>query len=145
MNQEEQVEVLRRLSQNVHEAFTNLRENEQSYLEAIEKHHDAKEVLARAIDSAYDEGNVIGKNEREREAHLRRLLPKEHNEEARLEALMRGAERTFNLWQRDAQRLSLQVEVAKMVYDLQFRMGMGIVWVPRIEGGFQSFGSEEKA
>lgn len=116
---EEQIEVLGMLSEKVHIVYLALRVAESDYLTALEEHADAKEKLARLIDDAYDEGNVVGKNEREREAHLRRMLPTEHNEVLRLEAKVRGAERLVRANQRDGERLALQVQIARMVYDLQ--------------------------
>lgn len=115
----DQLEVLAILSEKVHTVYLGLRSSETDYLLALEEHSIAREKLARLIDNAYDEGDVIGKNEREREAHLRRLLPAEHNEVLRLEAMVRGAERLMRGNQRDAERLALQVQIARMVYDLQ--------------------------
>lgn len=140
---DEQLSVLGSLSMKVHTAFMELRVRETDYLNAVEAHHDARETLARAIDVAYDQGEVIGKNEREREAHLRRLLPVEHNEEARLEALMRGVERDYRANLRDAERLTLQVHIARLVFDAQkANVLMVPIGVPHPEGGFAMYGHD---
>lgn len=119
MDIEEQLKVITRLSERVHDTFSSLKTAEMRYLNLVEEHGNRKESLARAIDDAYENGNVIGKNEREREAYLRKLLPNEHNELMRIEAVMRGAEREYRMWQRDVERLTLQVQIAKIVNDLQ--------------------------
>jgi hypothetical protein len=116
--QQERQEALRQLSENVDKVFAALSEAETAYLFALEAQHNAKETLARAIDMAYDDGDVVGKNEREREAHLRRLLPSEYNEAARRDALVRGAERVFREAQRDVERLTLQIRIMRMAQEL---------------------------
>lgn len=116
---EEQLKVIEKLSERVHETFNALKIAEVHYTDRVEQHFDAKERLARAIDAAYDEGEVVGKNEREREANLRRMLPDEFNEVLRCQALIWGAEREYKSRQRDAERLTLQVAIAKITNDLQ--------------------------
>lgn len=116
---EEQLEILRKLSQAVYDTYTLLISLEDKYFDLFEQHRTAKEVLMRAIDDAYENGDVIGKNEREREAYLRKMLPGEHNEVARLDAMMRGTEREVNRERRVAERLTLQVQIAKMVANVR--------------------------
>lgn len=118
MELDQQLEVIQQLSEHVHEVFNELKAAQIEYLTLLESHATAKETLARAIDRAYDERKVQGKNEREREANLRRLLPEEHREVLRLEALMRGAERHYIGLQRDGERLTLQVTIAKIINNI---------------------------
>lgn len=127
---DEQLEILRKLSEKVHSTYELLVSLEDSYLELFDQHRAAKEALARAVDDAYESGDVTGKNEREREVVLRRLLPGEYNEVARLEAMMRGVEREVNRERRMAERLTLQVEIAKMVNDVQYRLLRTYVTIP---------------
>lgn len=119
MDIEEQLKIVAHLSERVHDAFSALKTAEARYLNLVEEHGNRKEIWLRSVDVAYEEGKVIGKNEREREAHLRKLLPTEYNEMIRVEAIMRGAEREYRMYQRDVERLTLQVQIAKIVNDLR--------------------------
>lgn len=130
---EEQLEILRKLSQAVYDTYTLLISLEDNYFDLFDQHRAAKETLAFAIDDAYENGNVIGKNEREREAYLRKLLPTEHNEVMRLESMMRGVEREVNRERRVAERLTLQVEIAKMVANVRPQISQ-IIGVPVDKG-----------
>lgn len=114
---EQQLERLRSLSERVHETFTELADLEDNHLALVEEYRQAKEKLILAIDDAYGQGVVQGKNERERDAHLRSMLPGEHNEVLRLETMFRAAERLTRRKRTDAERLALQVQLARMTMD----------------------------
>lgn len=116
---EEQLDILRGLSEKVHIVYIELRNTELVYLLALEELYKAKLELAGAIDEAYIRGEVEGKNERERDAHLKILLPMRHKAVYDADAKVRETERAFRVNQRDAERLALQAKIGHMALLIQ--------------------------
>lgn len=90
-------------------AFTRLQEKTNEYLLAVEEQYGTRFVLTMAIDGAYREGSVVGKNEREREAHLREIFPELHTRMHDADARVRSAERAMKSSEIEAERLRLRV------------------------------------
>lgn len=115
----EQMEVFRGLSERVHAVFIGLRTTEMDYLLSLEEYRNARLALDAAIDEAYIRNEVVGKNEREREASLRQLLPAEHEVLHQADGKVRHAERAYRTNLRDSERLALQVKIAAMAIGVQ--------------------------
>lgn len=111
------MERLARLSENVQMTFQDLADLDDNFLKLQEEHRQAKEKWIFAVDDAYERQEVEGKNERERDAHLRQIFRAEHNEIVRLEAATRTAERLAKRKRTDAERLTLQVQIARLTLD----------------------------
>lgn len=91
------------------DAFDKLQETQRAYLEVMEALYITKFDLSLAVDIAYDNGEVQGKNEREREAYLRSLMPTRYKEIDVLERKARVAERAWRDAEVVTQRMKLQV------------------------------------
>lgn len=109
---------LERLNNEVTEKYDIWRKAQHDHLTAACDLADAKFARERAIDTAYASEQVIGKNEREREAHLRQLLAQEYGQVDALERKVRITERTL----RDAEivvaTLDAQIKLTRGVYGL---------------------------
>lgn len=77
--------------------------------------YDAKFLLARVIDAAYDAGGVMGKNEREREAFLRQALVAEYGQVDDLERKLRHSQRGLRDAEIAAEKLRLKISVATAI------------------------------
>lgn len=104
---------LKVLDQQVEEAFVIWRDVQREYLVAVSALADAKFALARAIDVSYDNGEVFGKNEREREAQLHQLHPALYENVEHLERITRIAERTLRDAEIMGEQVRLQVTIAR--------------------------------
>lgn len=109
---------LERLNNEVVEKYDLWRNAQREHLTAACDLADAKFARERAIDTAYATEQVIGKNEREREAHLRQLLAQEYGQVDTLERKVRITERTL----RDAEivvaTLNAQIKLARGAHGL---------------------------
>lgn len=100
------------LNEEVWEAYEGWATAQRDYLETTDNLHEAKFRLSRAIDAAYANGEVVGKNEREREANLRVILPQAHADVDDLERKSRLQERILRDAEVRAERVKLQVGIA---------------------------------
>lgn len=103
------------LSHQVDTAFDIWSEAQRSYLEAVEELYEAKYALAQVVDDAYRNGEVTGKNERERESVLRDLLPSAYQQIENAERKARQTERALKDAEIVAEKVRLQVEIARCV------------------------------
>lgn len=103
---------LEKLGDEVAEAYNRWQGAQGIFLETAEALFEAKFKLTLAVDRAYAEGEVAGKNEREREANLRALLPAEHDEVLRLERKSRVDERSLRDAEVAAESVKLRVAIA---------------------------------
>lgn len=104
---------LKVLNHQVDEVFAIWRNAQREYLTAVHDLAEAKFHLARAIDVSYTNGDVYGKNEREREAQLRQLHPDLYKGVEELERKVRLIERTLRDAEIAGEQVRLQVTIAK--------------------------------
>lgn len=100
------------LDKAVQEAYTRRQETTNEYLLAVEEHYGTKFALTMAVDIAYREGAVLGKNERERDAYLRESLPELHTRVREAEAKMWAWERAMKSSEIETERVKLKVTIA---------------------------------
>lgn len=103
---------LEKLGDEVAEAYNRWQSAQGVFLETAEALFEAKFKLTLAVDRAYAEGEVAGKNEREREANLRVMLPAEYEEVLRLERKSRIEERALRDAEIAAESVKLRVAIA---------------------------------
>lgn len=104
---------LKVLNQRIEETFAIWRNVQREYLAAVSDLADAKFTLARAIDTSYQNEEVFGKNEREREAQLRQFLPALYKNVEDLERKARLVERTLRDAEIMGEQVRLQVTIAR--------------------------------
>lgn len=109
------IHTLKVISNQVDVAFDIWAEAQRSHLEAVEQLYDAKYVLARLVDDAYRNGDVSGKNERERESVLRDLIPAAYQQVEDAERTARHTERALKDAEIVAEKVRLQVQIARCV------------------------------
>lgn len=80
------------MSVEIERVFAILASKQEEYLQLYGELQDAKFDRDRAVDAAYANGGVLGKNEREREANLRVDLASYYNKVDDLERKVRSAE-----------------------------------------------------
>lgn len=107
------VHELESLSNEVDNAFSALRTAQMTYISADNDLHAAKWDLARAIDRAYQDGAVAGKNEREREASLRETLSDLFARVDTLEVQVRNGNKALRDAEIATQRMILQVTLTR--------------------------------
>lgn len=100
------------LEKAVEDAYTRRQETTNEYLLAVEEHYGTRFALTMAVDIAYREGAVMGKNERERDAYLREALPELHQRVRDAEAKMWAAERAMKSSEIETERVRLRVTIA---------------------------------
>lgn len=103
------------LGKSIDDAYIRRQETTNEHLLAVEEHYGTKFALQMAIDIAYKEGAVLGKNEREREAYLREALPDLHKRVADAEARVRSTERAMRSSEIETERIRLQVMLNDIV------------------------------
>lgn len=103
------------LRETIDDVFARWQETQRDHLLAHENLYIAKFNLTWAIDKAYRDGAVQGKNEREREAHLREILPELHDEVDLYERKVRATEKALRSSEIEAERLRLQVTLAQVI------------------------------
>lgn len=99
------------LIETVDTVYANWLDAQGKCMALMEELHIAKFDLSRAVDTAYNDGEVVGKNEREREVSLRIILPKFYE---RVEDLTRRwmiAERTLKSAEIEAEHVKLEVMI----------------------------------
>lgn len=104
-------ELVDQLRREVDAYYPELEAKQDQYLAAVEALRVAKYELDRVIDAAYDAGIVVGKNEREREAHLRTVYPQAF---AEVESLTR----ILSICERDYRRAEIKVRYTRTQIDL---------------------------
>lgn len=109
------LETLEALNKEIAEKFAIWRTAQSEYLIATSELAEAKYELARAIDDAYRNGMVTGKNERERDANLREILSDHHAQVDDLERKCRLVERTLRDSEIVCEQVRLQVTVARCI------------------------------
>lgn len=100
------------LEEAVKESYTRRQETTNEYLLAVEEHYGTKFALTLAIDIAYRNNAVLGKNDRERDAYLRESLPELHTRVREAEARMWAKERAMKSSEIETERIRLRVTIA---------------------------------
>lgn len=98
-----------RLRESLSDVYARWQETQRDHLLALDEQYEAKFDLSLAVDRAYEDGSVFGKNEREREAHLRQLLPDHHSRMVDADRKVRTTERALRSSQIEAERLRLEI------------------------------------
>lgn len=110
-------EYVEELRTTIDTVFARWQETQREFLLANEELYTAKFNLPWAIDKAYRDGAVQGKNERERDAYLRELLPDEHAAVDTAERRVRITEKALRSCEIEAERLRLQVQLAMVIVE----------------------------
>lgn len=109
------VEYADELRTTIDSVFARWQEAQRDHLIAHEELYTAKFNLTWEIDKSYRDGAVQGKNERERDAFLRELLPDGHKSVDEWERKVRATEKALRSCEIEAERLRLQLQLATII------------------------------